>query len=138
MKRLNKTRAFLTEFLIVILFFSIAAVITIQLFANTSKKSKENEDLINAVICAQTVAENIRSQATTYNSEGIYTKYIDKNLIYTESDALYEEKIIVKINAEASSDIGTMYDYDIMILDLETNEEIYTMKMSKYVSREVE
>lgn len=138
MKRLNKTRAFLTEFLVVILFFSIAAVITIQLFANTNKKSNDNEHMINAVICAQTVAENIRSRVTTYNDKGIYIKYLDENLNYTEEESVYEEKVIVNINEEESTEIGTVYDYNIIIINSQTQEKIYSINMTKYVSREVE
>ena len=86
MKKLNKTRAFLTEFIIVILFFSIAAVITIQLYAKANDTSNKNKELIDAVICAQTIAENIKSEIAVYNSEGIYIKYRDKDMNYVDDN----------------------------------------------------
>ena len=138
MKKLNKTRAFLTEFIIVILFFSIAAVITIQLYAKANDTSKRNEELIDSVICAQTVAENIKSEIAVYNSEGIYVKYRDKDMNYVDDKDFYEEKVIVSVVDEASSQVGTLYDYEIIIINSETNKEIYSLVMSKYVSKEVQ
>jgi hypothetical protein len=138
MQKLNKTRAFLTEFIIVILFFSIAAVITIQLFANANDKSNKNEELIDAVICAQTVAENIKSEIAIYNSEGIYTKYRDKDMNYVSEKDYFEEKVIVSVVDSAISEAGMLYNYEIIILNSITNEEIYSLNMSKYVSKEVQ
>lgn len=137
MKEHNKTRAFLMEFIIVILFFSIAAVITLQLFANANNKSEANDDVIDAVICAQSVAENIRAEVSEYNEEGIYTKYLDNDFNYVTEDAYYEEKVIVSISNEHSLDIGTLFEYEIIISSVEDSKEIYSLKMSKYVSKEV-
>lgn len=138
MKKLNKTRAFLTEFIIVILFFSIAAVITIQLYANANDTSNKNEELIDAVICAQTVAENIKSEIAVYNSEGIYIRYKDKDMNYVEDKDYYEEKVIVSVVDEGTTEVGTLYNYEIIIINSNTNEEIYSLSMSKYVSKEVQ
>ena len=114
MKEHNKTRAFLMEFIIVILFFSIAAVITLQLFANANNKSESNNDMINAVVCAQSVAENIRAEVSVYKEEGIYTRYLDDELNYVEEDGCYEETVIVTIDKDKSSEIGTLYNYEII------------------------
>ena len=138
MQKLNKTRAFLTEFIIVILFFSIAAVITIQLFAKANDKSKKNEELIDAVICAQMVAEQIKSEVALYNSDGIYVKYRDKDMNYVSEKDYLEEKVIVSAVDEISSETGTLYNYEIIIINSSTNEEIYSLVMSKYVSKEVQ
>ncbi|MBQ5918835.1 MAG: type II secretion system protein [Lachnospiraceae bacterium] len=138
MKKLNKTRAFLTEFIIVILFFSIAAVITIQLYAKANDMSNKNKELIDAVICAQTIAENIKSEIAVYNSEGIYIKYRDKDMNYVDDKDYYEEKVIVSIVDEESSKVGTLYNYEIIIINSDTNDEIYSLVMSKYVSKEVQ
>lgn len=138
MKEHNKTRAFLMEFIIVILFFSIAAVITLQLFANANSKSRDNDDMINAVICAQSVAENIRAEVSDYNKEGIYTKYLDSDFNYVEDGAYYEEKVIVSLIEDYSSEIGTLYEYEIIISNVGDNKEIYSLTMSKYVSKEVQ
>lgn len=138
MKEHNKTRAFLMEFIIVILFFSVAAVITLQLFANANSKSEANKDMINAVICAQSVAENIRAEVSVYNKEGIYTKHLDSDLNYVEEEGYYEEKVIVSLVEEKSSDIGVLYEYEIIISSIRDDKEIFTLTMSKYVSKEVQ
>lgn len=138
MKEHNKTRAFLMEFIIVILFFSIAAVITLQLFAHANSKSEANNDMINAVVCAQSVAENIRAEVSVYNGEGIYTRYLDNDLNYVENEAYYEETVIVSLVEEKSSDIGMLYEYEIIISNVKDNKEIFTLTMSKYVSKEVQ
>lgn len=138
MREHNKTRAFLMEFVIVVLFFSIAAVITLQLFANANNKSEDNDDKINAVICAQTVAENIRSEVSEYDEEGIYIKYLDRDMNYVDEEAYYEEKVMVSIDKEASSELGQLYNYKIIIMDSNKNKEIYSLNLSKYVSKEVQ
>ena len=138
MREHNKTRAFLMEFVIVVLFFSIAAVITLQLFANANNKSEDNDDMINAVICAQTVAENIRSEVSEYDEEGIYIKYLDRDMNYVDEEAYYEEKVMVSIDKEASSELGQLYNYKIIIMDSNKNKEIYSLNLSKYVAKEVQ
>ena len=138
MREHNKTRAFLMEFVIVVLFFSIAAVITLQLFANANNKSEDNDDMINAVICAQTVAENIRSEVSEYDEEGIYIKYLDRDMNYVDEEAYYEEKVMVSIDKEASSELGQLYNYKIIIMDSNKNKEIYSLNLSKYIAKEVQ
>lgn len=138
MREHNKTRAFLMEFVIVVLFFSVAAVITLQLFANANNKSEDNDDMINAVICAQTVAENIRSEVSEYDDEGIYIKYMDRDMNYVDEEAYYEEKVVVSIDKEASSELGQLYNYKIIIIDSNKNKEIYSLNLSKYVAKEVQ
>ena len=138
MREHNKTRAFLMEFVIVVLFFSIAAVITLQLFANANNKSEDNDDMINAVICAQTVAENIRSEVSEYDEEGIFIKYLDRDMNYVDEEAYYEEKVIVSIDKEASSELGQLYNYKIILMDSNKNKEIYSLNLSKYVAKEVQ
>ena len=126
------------EFVIVVLFFSIAAVITLQLFANANNKSEDNDDMINAVICAQTVAENIRSEVSEYDEEGIFIKYLDRDMNYVDEEAYYEEKVIVSIDKEASSELGQLYNYKIILMDSNKNKEIYSLNLSKYVAKEVQ
>ena len=137
MKEHNKTRAFLLEFIIVILFFSVSAVITLQLFANANNKSESNNDMINAVVCAQSVAENIRAEVSVYNEEGIYTRYLDDELNYVEDNGYYEETVIVSIVDDKSSEIGTLYEYEIIISNASDNNEIFSLTISKYISKEV-
>lgn len=67
MDKIGKTRAFLIEFIIVILFFSVSAIITLQLFLAANEKSQLSIDKTNACAKIQSVAEEIR----------VNTEYLD-------------------------------------------------------------
>ena len=139
MDKLNKTRAFLTEFIIVILFFSVAAVITMQLFVVANNHSDDNKRISDAVIHAQTVAENIRAGVIYYVKEGIYSEYLDENMeLVDESEAVYIEKVIVSISQEESTAAGDVYDYDIVISDADSDEVWYSLSFKQYQSKEVQ
>lgn len=139
MDKLNKTRAFLTEFIIVILFFSVAAVITMQLFVVANNHSDDNKRISDAVIHAQTVAENIRAGVKYYGKEGIYSEYLDENMeLVDESEAVYIEKVIVSISQEESTAAGDVYDYDIVISDADSDEVWYSLSFKQYQSKEVQ
>ncbi|NLZ81551.1 MAG: hypothetical protein GX913_07120 [Clostridiales bacterium] len=60
MDKIGKTRAFLTEFIIVILFFSLAVVVTLQLFLAAHNQSELSKDTTIAYIKAQNIAEEIK------------------------------------------------------------------------------
>ncbi|MBQ2744662.1 MAG: hypothetical protein IJF37_03475 [Lachnospiraceae bacterium] len=139
MEKLNKTRAFLTEFIIVILFFSIAAVITIGLYVESDKKDDESVLLAKVSLQAQSIAENIRSGQSVYDSEGIYTEFLDENMnIVAEEEAAYEQKVMVsKVNDEKVT-AGNLYEFDIIYVDMITEEDIYSVTLNQYSSGEVQ
>ncbi len=62
MKNIGKVRAFLTEFVLVILFFSLSAVIALQLFLKANDKSELSKNMTMAYIVAEQTAEAIRSE----------------------------------------------------------------------------
>ncbi|MBQ6814913.1 MAG: hypothetical protein IJP13_05190 [Lachnospiraceae bacterium] len=140
MEKLNKTRAFLTEFIIVILFFSVAAVITMELYAEANNMNNENGWLSDSVIHTQSVAEKIKAGVIYYNDEGIYTKYLNEDMEYVEKEqAFFEEKVIVSIlGSEIENDAGTLYSYDIVIDNIDSGKEIYSLNVRQYVSKEVQ
>lgn len=61
MKNIGKVRAFLTEFVLVILFFSLSAVIALQLFLKANDKSEQSRNLTMAYMVAEQTAEAIKS-----------------------------------------------------------------------------
>lgn len=140
MEKLNKTRAFLTEFIIVILFFSVAAVITMELYAEANNMNNENGWLSDSVIHTQSVAEKIKAGVIYYNDEGIYTKYLNEDMEYVEKEqAFFEEKVIVSIlGTDIEKDAGTLYSYDIVIDNIDSGKEIYSLNVRQYVSKEVQ
>lgn len=139
MEKLNKTRAFLTEFIIVILFFSFAAVIAIGLYVEANRKNDESVLLSKASMQAQSVAESIRADNSVYDKEGIYTEYLDENMnIVSEDEATYAQKIIVTAINSGDSAIGTEYQYKIIIVDADSDENVFEISLHKYESREVQ
>lgn len=139
MEKLNKTRAFLTEFIIVILFFSVAAVITMELYAEANNMNNENRWLSDSVIHTQSVAEKIKAGVIYYNDEGIYTKYLNKDMEYVDQEqAFFEEKVIVSILGTEIEDAGKLYSYDIVIDNIDSGKEIYSLNIRQYVSKEVQ
>lgn len=62
MKNIGKVRAFLTEFVLVILFFSLSAVIALQLFLKANDKSELSKNMTMAYIVAEQTAEAIKSE----------------------------------------------------------------------------
>lgn len=135
MEKLNKTRAFLTEFIIVILFFSVAAVITIGLYVESDKMDDESVLLAKVSLQAQSIAENVRSTQSIYDSEGIYTEFLDKNMnIVSEEEAMYQQKVIVsKVNDESIT-AGVLYKFDIIYIDMVTEKDIYSLTLNQYES----
>lgn len=68
MEGIGKTRAFLTEFIIVILFFSLSAVITLQLFLAADGKSTLSTEQTNAYLKLQMIAEEVRGNGRYIDS----------------------------------------------------------------------
>ncbi len=139
MEKLNKTRAFLTEFIIVILFFSVAAVITIGLYVEANNKNDESVLLAKVSLQAQSIAENIRSNQSIYSNEGIYTEFLDEGMnIVDEDEAMYQQKIIVSKVQDESITAGVLYQYDILYVELDTERDIYSLSLNQYKSGEVQ
>lgn len=139
MESLNKTRAFLTEFIIVILFFSIAAVITIGLYVEADERNDESLILSKAAIQAQSVAECTRAENSLYKETGIYTEYLDENMYsVNEDEAVYVQKVIVNTIDKKDDKYGKEYKYDIIIESVEDGKNIYTLTIRKYISKEVQ
>lgn len=119
MNRFEKTRAFLTEFIIVILFFSIAAVITLQLFVKSGDISKSTNASLEVCIIAQNELEKVYALPDEVLLEG-------KN--YSTS---YENYIVqVNLDSEAKA-AGTMVNILVKVYD---EEQLYSLSSKKYIS----
>lgn len=87
----DRTRAFLTEFIIVVLFFSIASVLTLQLFVVASSTSKDAKALNNAGMLIETTIEEILAidSKEEVKDEEILTRYYDSNWKETTKEKCY-------------------------------------------------
>lgn len=143
MQRLEKTRAFLTEFIIVIFFFIISVTIVVQLFTSANKKSTESMQVTKACFNAEDVAEQFKAKVDESGVEAVlcelgyekgdaksvYYKYFDKNFEAVNADDAY---ILGVVEVDfISSEKGRLYTAKI---SYETSEEIiFDMSTSTYV-----
>ncbi len=138
--------SFFIEMIIVILFFSISVVVTLQLFVAANNRAQQSSDLSAAVIKAENIAEQVKSLPTadalpkvleTANQSGsgdelLYTIGYDKEWNQTQSDPRYVIDVTMK---KAKSDGGTMVSADISInrLHNKRTEDLYTLNSAKYL-----
>lgn len=126
MNRLEKTRAFLTEFIIVILFFTISAVITVRLFVEANKKSNDSINITKGNIMSETIIEELKTNisrdgingAEYYMSEdesyikedtGLYYQYFDKEFnVVSKDDAYVLGKVVIKTDKKLQGNLYTV------------------------------
>lgn len=126
MNRLEKTRAFLTEFIIVILFFTISAVITVRLFVEANKKSNDSINITKGNIMSETIIEELKTNisrdgingAEYYMSEdesyikedtGLYYQYFDKEFnVVSKDDAYVLGKVVIKTDEKLQGNLYTV------------------------------
>ena len=60
-KGINRVNSFLVEIIIVILFFSLSAAVTLQVFVTTHKKGEQSTNLNMAVVLTQQMTEQYRA-----------------------------------------------------------------------------
>lgn len=89
MQRLEKTRAFLTEFIIVILFFTVSAVITVQLFVAANKKSVESISITDGYIKAEALSEEVKAVIKENGREAVNAYMTDKAGYMTDGTGEY-------------------------------------------------
>ena len=129
MNRLEKTRAFLTEFIIVILFFAISAVITVQLFAEANKKSSDSISITEGNLKSQTLIEELKSYLKQDGISGADT-YMTETAGYIKEDTgLYYQYFDREFN-EVSSDDGYVLGKVIIRTEEYTQGKLYTVTAS--------
>lgn len=134
MGKRDRTRAFLTEFIIVVLFFSIAAVVTIQLFVAASEKSKDAKEYTNAYALITDKAERILAAEDIDSLRQICSavEYYDKDFVDTdEKNAVYTLYCNMNID-EASGEPDTYYATGVIAVK-KGNESVANIELKKYI-----
>lgn len=131
MKGTGRVNTFLVEIIVVILFFSLSAAVTLQVFAATHTKGQQSVDLNKAVTLAQQLTEQYRADGdqnewcTSPELEGkntIYTLQYDKDWNPVQQTGKYLLEFTVSALSEDVS--GTMYQYNVRaVLVGETEEQ---------------
>lgn len=135
----RRSTAFLTELLIVILFFSVASAVTIRMFAAAHDTSAQSERLHSAVIEAQSVAEVLRVEkdataalAFLYGNvtqqDELFVVQFDKSWQPVSSEGAYVLSVAQEDIAQAG---GDMLTFEIHIATAQ-GETIYRLETGSY------
>lgn len=135
----SKTALFLMELIIVILFFSLASAVCMQLFARSHLIGKETRELNHAVAIAQSYAEVMRG--TDGSMESILSAFPDAIAEDNYFEVFYDEQFQVcdPDNAAYVSDvtirpIGAIQNMEIRFVRLSDYYEVYTLEATKYMN----
>ena len=88
-KTSGKTNSFLLEMILMILFFSVSAAVILQLFASSHNIQKQSSSKNEALLYAQTLAEEMKSSGQNLlarTSEQTDERYLDENWQETGKD----------------------------------------------------
>lgn len=143
MTRNSKSSLFLIELIIVILFFSIAGAVCIQLFVKSYLLGKETEGLNICVKHSQNFAEVFNgmggnSEEFAYffeetlitNNDSSYSVYITEDDTFTTDMSLAAYRGDLLFSTE-----NNMITLDISFYQLKDNEELYSISVDKYLGR---
>lgn len=127
MEGIGKTRAFLTEFIIVILFFSLSAVITLQMFLAASEKSNKSTEQTNVYLELQAMAEEIRGNGMNKESFSLGSGWEDGYCYYREDFSLCNKDeaaymLLVQEVACQEGEAGTTRDIQLVMVTVDGQE----------------
>ena len=152
MNGVEKSRTFLTEFIIVILFFSVSAVILLGVFVKANDKSKtgiildkcslitrdleaklsfEETELKDNTI-EQLVYKKLSDNGFLSNGKTVYVKYFDKDFKETEEkEAVYKAALVVVL--DDSNTFSNIISYGIKYTSIDGKKEYYEVSFNKII-----
>lgn len=154
MQRLEKTRAFLTEFIIVILFFTISSITVIKLYVAANENIDDSIILNKTSLMCETLCEEIKAYSDFQEEDGIiydlminkkgyirseesierYYQYFDEDLeVCNKENGKFISYITVKKDEMQAGDL-----YKIEIVFKSSNTEYGKAMVSLYDSKEVD
>ncbi len=123
--RNNGSRIFMTELMFSILFFIIVSAICVQAFAGSYVKSREANELTQAVNLATNAAEEYLS-SDSYKS---FTDYYDKDWDEVDGDSGVYKVTGIIIESETESLCQSMH----VVVSTIEDEEIYSLSIEKAI-----
>ena len=135
----SKTALFLMELIIVILFFSLASAVCMQLFAQSHLISKETRELNHAVSIATSYAEVMRGTDGSMESileafpeavaqDNYFEVFYDAHFQVCDPDAAaYVTDVTITPN-------GAIQNMEIRFVRLSDYHEIYKLNATKYMN----
>lgn len=153
MNSVEKNRTFLTEIIIVILFFSISAVVLVNVFAKADEKSREGKlltefsimtrsleaqltgdfgDGIENNVIGDIVNQIIISNGFVNKGEAVFVKYLDKELNKADlENGVYKVTVVAAV--DNSNEFSSIVSYELRYTDIEENKEYYSVSFNKLV-----
>ncbi len=136
MKNIGKVRAFLTEFVLVILFFSLSAVIALQLFLKANDKSEQSRNLTMAYMVAEQTAEAIKAGENT----GTLDEFLYKNGCWYDEDWVAcdeaEAEFVLSFKVVTDKTVaGELTDVVVVVEVKTTGESLCELPVTFYRSR---
>ena len=108
-KTSGKTNSFLLEMILMILFFSVSAAVILLLFASSHNIQKQSSSKNEALLYAQTLAEEMKSSGQNLlarTSEQTEERYLDENWQETGKDnAVYTAQITLSSQSTAAGQL---------------------------------
>ena len=134
----------LIELLIVIFFFSLSAMVIVQVFVRSEQVSQKSNSMSAAIIFTQDTLEQLRSASNdainildewTIISQSaeqqIFEAYFDKNMDMAHGEN-YNYRFVVDIN-KTVQEYGAFFDIKIEVYS-DQNEVVFDLHTGKYVS----
>lgn len=137
MKNVSRTNLFMIELIIIIVFFSFASYVVINVFQSADKLANDTEVLNGAVIRAESIAETYKAIEFYDLIEQGETLYYDKNWIKVDNveDSKYSIIIRLEVKKEEYGRMAYLYE-DIYYTDKNKygRDVIYSLKTKKFYS----
>lgn len=137
MRNHSKAVGLLLEIIMTMLFFCITCAILLQIFAFTRNLSDKSYSETQAMVCAQSIADQFRANAFVEQSfeadaEGNYVLYYDQTMQPATADSYYY-KALVKISKQPQG-AGSMDSASITIE--QGDKQIHTLQVDQYRQKE--
>lgn len=137
----NRVNTFLVEIIVVILFFSLSAAVTLQVFAATHLKGQQSTDLNMAVILTQRLTEEYRANGVsnewchtpeTQGGQTVYTVWYDKDWNPVEENGRY--KLLFTVSELSSDEAGREYGFTAEVFSVGEEQErsVYRLESEQY------
>ena len=129
---MSRSHLFLIELIIVILFFSFAGAITVQVFSKAYELDRDTEALNGAIMTAQTAAETDKTLPLNSIGSSTSTIYLDSSWKPSDpKDAVYTLTSSADLETRPSGTMVIHY-YNVTFKD----KTVYKLESKKYYSGE--
>ncbi len=134
----------LIELLIVIFFFSLSAMVIVQVFVRSDQISQKSNSMSVAIILAQDTMEQLRSEPKNAidvlddwtiidqnDKQQIFELYFDEKMDITNGER-YDYRFVVDMS-KTDQEYGTFFDIKIEVYSVQ-KEMIFDLHTGKYIS----